>query len=411
MNLNLTSATRYGLNVLALLGASIALKLGASIFIPVTISALLAAVLWQPANWFHQKVKLPWFFACLLAITLLVVLGCVIFFGLASSIPALIEDLKLSDTARQKELYGKIRMMVIRVSPYPIDDGALPADAEKSGFYQQIKSAFEGPRVTDALIETLKVGGGLFWEMVLVLFIVLFMLLEGDMLARKIRAIFGPGGDAQRRVTGAIAEMGEAVRTYLVWRTIVNFVLAIVLGAVYKFAGLKQWYLWAVLTAVLTYVPYLGTIAAGIPPIFDALLLSDKPEAAIGILIFYVGLVTFEGYIIVPWVMGRSMNLNATTVMLACLYWDLVWGTAGLFLAMPLMAAIRAVCLHVEEWRPWGLLMGSDEDEPVVPPKSSDLIHLSPVGEDEDPEKTTVMNGLDGSPPAKTVTPAPAARH
>jgi AI-2 transport protein TqsA len=410
MNLNLTTATRYGLNVLALLGASVALKLGASIFIPVTISALLAAVLWQPASWFHQKVKLPWFFACLLAITLLVVLGCVIFFGLASSIPALIEDLKLSDTNRQKELYGKIRMMVIRVSPYPIDDGALPADAEKSGFFQQIKSAFEGPRVTDALIETLKVGGGLFWEMVLVLFIVLFMLLEGDMLARKIRAIFGPGGDAQRRVTGAIAEMGEAVRTYLVWRTIVNFVLAIVLGAVYKFAGLKQWYLWAVLTAVLTYVPYLGTIAAGIPPIFDALLLSDKPEAAIGILIFYVGLVTFEGYIIVPWVMGRSMNLNATTVMLACLYWDLVWGTAGLFLAMPLMAAIRAVCLHVEEWRPWGLLMGSDEDEPVQPAKSSDLIHLSPIAEDEDPEKTSLLNGLDG-PPAKVTTPAPAARH
>jgi predicted PurR-regulated permease PerM len=396
MNLNLTTATRYGLNVLALLGASIALKLGASIFIPVTISALLAAVLWQPANWFHQKVKLPWFFACLLAITLLVVLGCVIFFGFASSIPQLIEDLKLSDADRQKELYGKIRMMVIRVSPYPIDDGTLPVDAEKSGFFQQIKNTFEGPRVTDALIETIKVGGGLFWEMILVLFIVLFMLLEGDMLARKVRAIFGPGGDAQRRVTGAIAEMGEAVRTYLVWRTIVNFVLAIVLGAVYKFAGLKQWYLWAVLTAVLTYVPYLGTIAAGIPPIFDALLLSDKPEAAIGILIFYVGLVTFEGYIIVPWVMGRSMNLNATTVMLACLYWDLVWGTAGLFLAMPLMAAIRAVCLHVEEWRPWGLLMGSDDDEPVQPAKSSDLIHLSPVEEDEDPEKTTVMDGLDG---------------
>ena len=402
MNLNLTTATRYGLNVLALLGASIALKLGASIFIPVTISALLAAVLWQPANWFHQRIKLPWFFACLAAITLLIVLGCIIFFGFASSIPQLIEDLKLSDTDRQKELYGKIRMMVIRVSPYPIDDGALPVEAEKSGFYQQIKNTFEGSRVTDALIETLKTGGYLFWQMILVLFIVLFMLLEGDMLARKIRAIFGPGGDAQRRVTGAIAEMGEAVRTYLVWRTIVNFVLAIVLGAVYKFAGLKQWYLWAVLTAVLTYVPYLGTIAAGIPPIFDALLLSDKPEAAIGILIFYVGLVTFEGYIIVPWVMGRSMNLNATTVMLACLYWDLVWGTAGLFLAMPLMAAIRAVCLHVEEWRPWGLLMGSDDDEPIPPPKSSDLIHLSPVEEDEDPEKTTVMDGLDGVAKAET---------
>jgi hypothetical protein len=66
------------------------------------------------------------------------------------------------------------------------------------------------------------------------------------------------------------------------------------------------------------------------------------------------------------------------------------------------MAAIRAVCLHVEEWRPWGLLMGSDDDEPVPPTKSSDLIHLSPVAEDEDPEKTTVMDGLDGQVKATT---------
>jgi predicted PurR-regulated permease PerM len=157
--------------------------------------------------------------------------------------------------------------------------------------------------------------------------------------------------------------MGEAVSTYLVWRTIVNLALAVVLGMVYKFCGLKQWYLWAVLTAVLSYIPYLGTIAAGIPPIFDALLLSDKPEVAAGILIFYTGLVTFEGYIIVPWVMGRSMNLNATTVMVACLYWDLVWGTAGLFLAMPLMAALKSVLMHVEDWKPWGQLMDSEEPE------------------------------------------------
>ncbi|HEY2786590.1 MAG TPA: AI-2E family transporter, partial [Fimbriiglobus sp.] len=251
MNLNLTTATRYGLNVLALLGASIALKLGASIFIPVTISALLAAVLWPAASWMHERIKVPWFFSCLACVLLLVAFGLATFTGLAASIPQLIEDLKLSDSDRQKELYGKIRVMVIRISPFAIDDGALPVDAEKSGFFQQIKNTAEGNRVTDALIETAKTGAGLFWQMVLILFIVLFMLLEGDMLARKIRAIFGPGGDAQRRVTGAIAEMGEAVRTYLVWRTIVNLCLAIVLGAVYKFAGLKQWYLWAVLTAVL----------------------------------------------------------------------------------------------------------------------------------------------------------------
>ena len=35
--------------------------------------------------------------------------------------------------------------------------------------------------------------------------------------------------------------------------------------------------------------------------------------------------IVIEGYLIVPMLMGRSMDLNATTVMLACLFWELVW--------------------------------------------------------------------------------------
>ena len=63
MNLNLSAATRIGLNVLALLGAAVALYLGQSIFIPVTISALLAVILWPAASWLHRRLKFPWFLA------------------------------------------------------------------------------------------------------------------------------------------------------------------------------------------------------------------------------------------------------------------------------------------------------------------------------------------------------------
>jgi hypothetical protein len=70
--------------------------------------------------------------------------------------------------------------------------------------------------------------------------------------------------------------------------------------------------------------------------------------------------VTVEGYLIVPLVMGRSMDLNATTVMIACLFWDLVWGFPGLFLAMPIMAGIRAICLHTPGLRAWAYLMSTE---------------------------------------------------
>src|SRR5439155_474986 len=165
------------------------------------------------------------------------------------------------------------------------------------------------------------------------------------------------------KVRTVLADMARQVKTYLVWRTIINFGLAVVVGIVYQIAGLNQPWTWATLLAILNYVPYLGPLVAGIPPVLDAFL-SASPIVALGVLSFYAVIIILEGYLVVPLLMGRSMDLNATTVMLACLFWDLVWGTMGLFLAMPLMAAIKAVCWHVPGWRRWANLMGTADEEP-----------------------------------------------
>src|SRR5207248_4664604 len=99
------------------------------------------------------------------------------------------------------------------------------------------------------------------------------------------------------------------------------------------------------------------------PPLLDSFLYSPSPYFALGVLVFYAAVITLEGYVLVPVVMGRSMELNATTVILACLFWELVWGLPGLFLAMPLMAAVKAIFAHVPAWRPWANLMGTDKPE------------------------------------------------
>jgi len=153
--------------------------------------------------------------------------------------------------------------------------------------------------------------------------------------------------------------VAEAIRSYLVWRTLVNVALGLFLGLVYSLLGLKQAWTWALFTMVLCYVPYIGTIIAGIPPILDALIHVNPVTAGI-ILVLYIVVVTVEGYLIVPLVMGRSMDLNATTVMIACLFFDQVWGTPGLFLAMPIMAGIRAILLHTPGLRPWAFLMSTE---------------------------------------------------
>jgi predicted PurR-regulated permease PerM len=402
MNLNLTLATRIGLNICAVFGISVALYMGAYIFIPVTFSILLASVLYPFAKVLHERFFVPWFFACLTALLGLVALHLVVVGAFGWAIPKTIVGMPKTEEDWITQ-YNKIQSNLSLVIPIRDDDpflGRYDTSRPPPQAITLVRKQLTEENVSSLLMRITFGGFDYLWQVILILFITLFLLYEGQMLADKVKAIFGPSLETRGRVTAALAEMAEAVRTYLVWRTIVNLGLALFLGAVYHQAGLKHWYLWALLVAVLSYVPYIGTIAAGIPPILDALLFVD-PLTAFGIMVFYICVVTFEGYIIVPWVMGRSMDLNATTVLLACLFWHQVWGLAGLFLAMPIMAAIKAICMQVDGWQGWGHLMSSGpavelniDDPETERARLEAIVHGD--GKGNDPERTTIMEPLDG---------------
>jgi AI-2 transport protein TqsA len=360
MHLNLTTATRIGLNVLALIGVAVALYLGQSIFIPVTISALLAVILFPAASWMHRRLKFPWFLACLSVILLLVLLNLLVFLGFALAVPQIIQGIpNPREPEELKKIYNKARWSLESVVSTESVNRILPENPDESNVYNYTRQLLEGRYVTDQLITLSKIAGAWIIQSIIILFILFFLLLEGEFLAGRIKAIFGRGTVTQGQVANALAGMAEAIRSYLVWRTIVNAGLGLFLGLIYSLLGLHQPWTWALLTAVLCYVPYIGTIIAGVPPVLDALI-HVNPVVAAGIVVFYTIVVTVEGYLIVPLVMGRSMDLNATTVMIACLFWDLVWGIPGLFLAMPIMAGIRAVCLHTPGLRPWAYLMSTE---------------------------------------------------
>lgn len=359
MNLNLTSATRTGLNVLALLGTTLALYLGHSIFIPLVIAALLAAILWPAAKWLHHKLKLPWFLACITVVSLLIVANVVMLGGFALALPQTLEELPNPRNPDQlKSIYSKSRDSVSVVFPSSVDR-ILPANPDDSTVYAYVTKFFEGGYVTDTLLNLSKIVANWVFQSIVILFILLFMLMEGEFLANRVKGIFGASNEQQTQAAEILADMGRAIRSYLIWRTLINIGLGLFFGIIYSLLNLHQPWTWALLTAVVCYIPYIGPLIAGIPPIVDALI-HTTPLTACIILVIYLIVTNIEGYLIVPLVMSKTMDLNATTVMLSCLFWDLVWGTPGLFLAMPLMAGIKAVCMHIEGFRPWGLLMGTE---------------------------------------------------
>jgi predicted PurR-regulated permease PerM len=386
--MNLSSATRWGLNAAILLSIVLALYLGQAIFIPLVISLLLAAMLWPTATWMHQagvpvpwlsprrgipwlrptiaRARVPWTMACLTVVTGFVLLVVLLIFAFGFGVSKLVIDLANDD--KQREIYKDFRGKLERLSPsgIPDDDEYFPVDSYKSKVFDSVRGFFNpnSQPFLNLLARVANYGSNFIWQSILIMFILLFLLLEGKMLTRRFVEIFGPGAQVQGKAVEALKDMAYQIRAYLVWRTIINFAMGAFLGVVYQVLGLKLAWTWALLTAILWYIPYLGPIAAGVPPILDAFVSCNTPWIAVGILGFYTVFVILEGYVVVPVVMGRSMEMNATTVMLACLFWELVWGSPGLFLAMPLMAAVKAICHHVPDWRPWANLMSSQEELP-----------------------------------------------
>ena len=416
INLNVSAATRWGLNALILLSVVLALYLGRAIFIPAVMALLLAAMLWPIVSWLSQcgvplpglaarpgwpwlrpcvwRLRLPWGLACFGTVGGLVLGILLLTAGFGLSVSKFVLDIGSYD--KQREMYGQFRAKVEHMSPVNIDphDIYFAEEPGESQIFKTVRSFFDPSK--DSFVNMVASIGysstDVLWQVILVLFVLLFLLLEGRMLSRHLVSIFGPSEKAKRRAVDALKDMATQIRSYLVWRTIINFGMGLFLGLLYQLLHLSQPWTWALLTAILWYVPYIGPIVAGFPPVLDAFISCD-PWIAVGVLVFYVLFVILEGYFVVPVVMGRSMELNATTVMLACLFWQLVWGVPGLFLAMPLMAAVKTICMHVPDWHPWANLMGTREDPPV--PKHEPEAEAAPASDVDHLEDTQILTAAD----------------
>lgn len=384
MNLHLNLAARIGLNIGAILAGIAVLRLGNAIFLPLIFATFLATILWPSAVRLNTFYKFPWALSCLFAVGGLVFLNLVFVAGFMLAVPRLMQSVPTksqSDTA-QKAFYEELRKRVAAISPVLVTDENLPEDPDKSQLFATVKKTLEGDYILQALWTAMGYVSSYLWQFILILFILLFLLMEGKMLTRRLVEVFGPSSDVQGKVVSSLTAMSKVVRDFLVWRTVINLCLAAVVGLVYQFLGLRQAWVWALLTGILCYIPYIGPIIAAGPPILDALI-HTSGWIALAVLVFYTGVIILEGYVIVPLLMGRHMDLNATTVMLGCIFWELVWGVPGLFLAMPLMGAIKSICEHVPGWEPWAGLMSAKEISPLPTVVRTVVAH--------DAEQTVIM--------------------
>jgi predicted PurR-regulated permease PerM len=186
---------------------------------------------------------------------------------------------------------------------------------------------------------------------VLVLILLYFLLAyDGVFLGKLIKLL--PTLSDKKRAVSIASEIEGQVSRYLFTVTMINLALGLVVGVTVGFLGLRNPIMWGAMVAVLNFVPYLGALTGIVCITLGAILSFDSLGYALIFPAVYLGFATLEGNFITPWVMGRSLTLNPVMILLSLTFWGWMWGILGIILAVPILAAFKIFCAHIEPMHP-----------------------------------------------------------
>jgi AI-2 transport protein TqsA len=175
---------------------------------------------------------------------------------------------------------------------------------------------------------------------------------------------------------GVQGEVAFSVRRYLTVKFIVSAGTGFAVGAILLFFGVPFALAFGVLAFLLNFIPTIGSIVATLLPI-PVVAFNPELSTAVKVMAIVIpGFIQFAvGNIIEPKVMGQSLDLHPVVVMLALIFFGMMWGAAGAFLAAPIVAVIKMLCEKEELTRPIAALLAGRVDaffEEGPPPLDED---------------------------------------
>jgi predicted PurR-regulated permease PerM len=199
----------------------------------------------------------------------------------------------------------------------------------------------------------------LLFDVFLIVVVSIYMLLDIQRWSDAIDRRFPP-----RRVgAGLIPRMEQALASYVRGQVLLSLIIGVssgvglwmldLVGAMPN--GGKYAIAFGAWAGVTELIPYIGPWLGALPPVLYALV--QDPLAAVWVALLFLAIQQFEGHVIVPNVMGRSLRLHPLLVIFGLLAGGEIYGFPGILVALPLLAAARAVWgffaerVEFEEWR------------------------------------------------------------
>ena len=209
-------------------------------------------------------------------------------------------------------------------------------------------------KISDAAVGMLAGVGSVLVTSVTVMFFLIFIIFEASLLPGRIERAW-PGG-ASEKVQIIRAKIEASVNTYIVVKTGVGFGTAFCAGMIMLFFGIDLWFTWALLTFLLNYVPYIGSLIATLPPIVLGLILLDPAYLTLLILLLLTNQQVWGQIIETRWA-GRALDLSPVVLLLVTAISFAGWGILGMILAVPFAVIIKIVLENIEATRPISILL------------------------------------------------------
>jgi predicted PurR-regulated permease PerM len=234
--------------------------------------------------------------------------------------------------------------------------------------------------------------GKLLFATIVVLVASIYMLLDFSKLARALDRRFPPHPGSQP----LLVRMERAVAGYVKGQALVSLIIGTSAGLGMWVLGVLGWVpgadkyalLFGAWVAVTELIPYLGPWLGAIPAGIYAVVV--HPISLVWVTILFLIIHQVEGHVVVPNVMGSALRLHPLLVIFGLLAGGEIYGLAGILVALPLLAAARAVYEFFSErvaLEPWTEAGPVPVEVEVEPPPPTPVVSVPEPEADKPPRR------------------------
>ncbi|MCQ0971753.1 AI-2E family transporter [Paracoccus sp. TK19116] len=293
--------------------------------------------------------------------------------ALAFVVPLLIKQ-ATALTAAAPEMIEKLQLFFATRFP-----GLLPEESAVRSALNDMGStiAEQGSNVLATVMGSLRGVVGVIALVVIVPVVAFYLLLDWDGMIRRIDTLL-PREHAPT-IRHIARDIDHALSGFLRGQGLVILILGTWYSIALAVVGLPFGFFIGIMAAVLSFIPYVGSVIGGATAIGVALFSFWGDPLWIGAVagIFILGQIV-EGNYLQPKIVGDHVGLHPVWLLLALSVFGALFGFAGLVMAVPLAAALGVIVRFlVERYRESGLYTGRDTPpEPTSPM----LVELVPRG-------------------------------